>query len=69
MSRTITPVKEKVAAHRERLRAAGRTYLNTDLPNELVLAIDRLKEERGVSSRAVIIEEAVRLLIEKQQRA
>ena len=67
MSRTLTPVRERVAAQRERVRAAGRTHLYTDLPNELIVAIDRLKEERGASSRAPIIEEAVRLLIEKEQ--
>ena len=67
MSRTLTPVRERVAAQRERVRAAGRTHLYTDLPNELIEAIDRLKEERGAPSRAPIIEEAVRLLIEKQQ--
>ena len=66
MSRTQTPVRERVAAQRERVRAAGRTHLYTDLPNELIVAIDRLKEERGASSRAPIIEEAVRLLIAKQ---
>ena len=69
MSRTGTPVRERVAAQRERVRAAGRTHLYTDLPNELIAAIDRIKEERGASSRAPIIEEAVRLLIEKQQGA
>lgn len=69
MSRTGTPVRERVAAQRERIRAAGRTHLYTDLPNELIAAIDRIKEERGASSRAPIIEEAVRLLIEKQQGA
>ena len=69
MSRAAIPVKEKVAAHRERLRAAGRIYVNTDLPADLVARLDRIKEERGVASRAPIIEEAVRLLIEKQQGA
>jgi hypothetical protein len=67
MSRTGTPVRERVAAQRERVRAAGRTHLYTDLPSELIAAIDRIKEERGASSRAPIIEEALRLLIEKQQ--
>ena len=67
MSRTAVPTKDRVAAQRERVRAAGRTHLYTDLPNELIAAIDRIKEERGASSRAPIIEEAVRLLIEKQQ--
>ncbi|WP_291977407.1 MULTISPECIES: ribbon-helix-helix protein, CopG family [unclassified Chelatococcus] len=58
-----------MSAHRERLRAAGRIYVNTDLPADLVARLDRIKEERGVASRAPIIEEALRLLIEKQQGA
>ncbi|MBS7701623.1 MAG: ribbon-helix-helix protein, CopG family [Chelatococcus sp.] len=63
------PTRERVSAHRERLRAAGRIYVNTDLPADLVARLDRIKEERGVASRAPIIEEALRLLIEKQQGA
>jgi metal-responsive CopG/Arc/MetJ family transcriptional regulator len=43
--------------------------LATPLPVDLIEAIDRIKEERGVQSRAPIIEEAVRLLIAKQQGA
>jgi len=62
-------VRERVAAHRERLRVAGRIYVNTDLPADLIAQVDQIKEERGAPSRAPIIEEAVRLLIEKQQRA
>jgi metal-responsive CopG/Arc/MetJ family transcriptional regulator len=62
-------VRERVAAHRERLRAAGRIYVNTDLPADLIAQVDQIKEERGAPSRAPIIEEAVRLLIEKQQGA
>lgn len=69
MSRTGTPVKERVAAIRQRRKEAGRGHLYTDLPNELIEAIDRIKAERGAPSRAPIIEEAVRLLIEKEQRA
>lgn len=70
MARTERPpTRERVSAHRERLRAAGRIYVNTDLPADLVARLDRIKEERGVASRAPIIEEAVRLLIEKQQGA
>jgi len=56
-----------VAAHRQRLREAGRTFVNTDLPVELVARLDRIKEERGVSSRAPIIEEALRFYIEAKQ--
>ena len=67
MRQTAISARDRVAAQRERVRAAGRTHLYTDLPNELIEAIDRLKEERGAPSRAPIIEEAVRLLIAKQQ--
>ncbi|HWV55819.1 ribbon-helix-helix protein, CopG family [Pseudorhodoplanes sp.] len=56
-----------MAAHRQRLREAGRTFVNTDLPVELVARLDRIKEERGVSSRAPIIEEALRFYIEAKQ--
>jgi metal-responsive CopG/Arc/MetJ family transcriptional regulator len=56
-----------VAAHRQRLREAGRTFVNTDLPVDLVARLDRIKEERGASSRAPIIEEALRFYIEQQQ--
>lgn len=69
MSRQATPVKEKVAAHRARQLAAGRIAVNTYLPGELIAIVDRIKEERGASSRAPIIEEALRFYIEKQQRA
>ena len=63
------PTRERVSAHRERLRAAGRVYVNTDLPGDLVARIDQIKEERRAPSRAAIIEEALRLLIEKHTRA
>jgi metal-responsive CopG/Arc/MetJ family transcriptional regulator len=56
-----------VAAHRQRLREAGRTFVNTDLPVELVARLDRIKKERGASSRAPIIEEALRFYIEAKQ--
>ncbi len=69
MSRAAIPVRDRVAAQRERVRASGRAHLYTDLPNELIAEIDRIKEERGEQSRAPIIEEAVRLLIAKQQGA
>lgn len=62
-------IREKVSAHRERMRAAGRVQVNTVLPGDLVQAVDRLKEHRGAPSRAPIIEEALRLLIEKEARA
>ncbi|MGA0565598.1 ribbon-helix-helix domain-containing protein [Ancylobacter sp. VNQ12] len=43
--------------------------LNTYVPVDLVEAIDKIKEQRGVSGRAPIIEEALRFYIEKQQGA
>ena len=60
-------IRRDVAAHRQRLREAGRTFVNTDLPVELVARLDRIKEERGASSRAPIIEEALRFYIEAKQ--
>jgi len=70
MSRVAkAPSKELVRAHRERRRAAGRVLVNTDLPAELVEAIDRLKEVKGVRGRTPIIEEALRFYFEKQQGA
>lgn len=53
-----------VAAHRARQAAAGRMPVTTYMPVDLVQMIDRMKEERGVSSRAPLIEEAVRFYIE-----
>ncbi|WP_244564404.1 ribbon-helix-helix domain-containing protein [Rhizobium sp. RU36D] len=38
--------------------------VTTYMPVDLVQMIDRIKEERGVSSRAPLIEEAVRFYIE-----
>jgi hypothetical protein len=68
MSRVAKPPsKELVRAHRERRRAAGRVLVNTDLPAEMVKAIDQLKEARGVRGRTPIIEEALRVYIETQQ--
>ncbi|OYR24910.1 hypothetical protein [Brucella grignonensis] len=69
MSRTITPVREKVAAHRERLKAAGRIYVSTDLPVDLVDCLDKIKTERGMASRAQLFEEVLRLFAEKEMRA
>ncbi len=48
MSRTITPVREKVAAHREPLKAPGRIYVSIDLPVDLVDCLDKIKTERGM---------------------
>ncbi len=66
MSRTgtTTTTTQRVVAHRERRRAAGLVLVNVDLPGDLVEAVDRLKEEHGVRSRAPIIEEALRFYIE-----
>lgn len=69
MSRTITTVREKVAAHRERLKAAGRIYVSTDLPVDLVDCLDKIKTERGMASRAQLFEEVLRLFVEKEMRA
>jgi metal-responsive CopG/Arc/MetJ family transcriptional regulator len=69
MSRTITPVREKVAAHRERLKAAGRIYVSTDLPADLVDRLDKIKTERGMASRAQLFEEVLRLFVENEMRA
>lgn len=57
-------IRKDVAAHRARLKAAGRVPVHTFLSAETVEQLDRLKEERGVSSRAPLIEEAVRAYIE-----
>ncbi|WP_337738521.1 ribbon-helix-helix protein, CopG family [Sinorhizobium meliloti] len=64
-----TGTRERVSAHRERLRAAGRIYVNTDLPADLVECLDKIKTQRGAASRAQLVEEALRLFIEKETRA
>ena len=69
MSRNTAKIRKDVAAHRQRQLAAGRVLLHSYLPGDLVARIDQIKEERGASSRAPIIEEALRLLIEKHTRA
>ncbi|MBN9070140.1 MAG: ribbon-helix-helix protein, CopG family [Rhizobiales bacterium] len=69
MSSNAEQIRKDVAAHRRRLREAGRTFVNTDLPAELVRAIDQLKEAKGVRGRTPIIEEALRFYIEQQQEA
>jgi hypothetical protein len=69
MSRDTVQIRKDVAAHRQRQLAAGRVLLNTYLPGELIAAIDQIKEDRGASSRAPIIEEALRFYIEQKQRA
>jgi metal-responsive CopG/Arc/MetJ family transcriptional regulator len=58
-------LREKVRAHHERQIAAGHVKMTVYLPGDLIKRIDRMKEERGLSGRAPLIEEALRLLIEK----
>jgi len=67
MKRNTEKIRLDVAAHRARQAAAGRVAINTYVPGDLVEAIDRIKEQRGVPSRAPIIEEALRIYIETQQ--
>lgn len=73
MSRHTLPVREKVAAHRARLVAAGRQVVTTDLPSDLVEAIDRIKEEDGIRGRTPIFEDALRAYVaqraSKQRRS
>ena len=67
MRQNAEKIRKDVAAHRARQLAAGRVALNTYVPGELVEAIDRIKEQRGASARAPIIEEALRFYIEAKQ--
>ncbi len=69
MKQRTEQIRRDVAAHRARQAAAGRTSLTTFISNELIEAIDKLKEQRGVQSRAPIIEEALRFYIENAPRA
>ena len=65
-SRTREQVKlESVRNLRARWRAEGRILVQADLPGELVEQLDRAKQEKGVQSRAPIIEEALRFYFEK----
>jgi hypothetical protein len=63
-TKTATRVRDRVAATRARQAAAGLVQVHLPLPADIVAEIDRLKLERGISSRAPIMEEAIRLLIE-----
>ena len=67
MKERADEIRRGGAAHRARQIAAGRVALNTYVPGELVEAIDRIKEQRGASARAPIIEEALRFYIEAKQ--
>ncbi|MBD8555163.1 ribbon-helix-helix protein, CopG family [Rhizobium sp. CFBP 8762] len=60
-------VRRRAAAHKARQRAAGRVAVSTFLSAETVQQLDRIKEERGASSRAPLIEEAVRFYIENMR--
>ena len=57
-------IRRSVAAHRAKQASAGLVPVNAYIPSELIEQIDQLKKERGVSSRAPLIEEAVRFYIE-----
>lgn len=61
--------RQRVSAHREKLRAAGRTFVNTDLPTELVDCLDKIKAERGLASRAQVFELALRAFVQGEMRA
>lgn len=63
-TKTATKVRDRVAATRARQAAAGLVQVHLPLPADIVAEIDRLKLQRGISSRAPIMEEAIRLLIE-----
>lgn len=69
MKRDTEEIRKNVAAHRARQAAAGRVALNTYVPGDLIEAIDRIKEQKGVPGRAPIIEEALRFYIENAPRA
>jgi shikimate 5-dehydrogenase len=63
-----TTVRESVAALRAKQAAAGFVNVSIPMKGDIVAEIDRLKQERGASSRAPILEEAVRFYL-KQTRA
>jgi hypothetical protein len=70
MSRSIPNRARKneiLAAVRQRQKDAGRVLVQAALPADLIEIVDRMKEERGLSGRGPLIEEALRLLIEKQR--
>ena len=66
-NRTRENIRKRVAAHRAQQVAAGLVSVNTYMPADLVKEIDRIKEQRGASSRAPLIEEAVRFYIENMR--
>nr|WP_105386515.1 ribbon-helix-helix protein, CopG family [Neorhizobium alkalisoli] len=69
MSRSEHVSTDRVNALRARRRAAGRVLLNADIPAELMHRLDEIKVKRGSGSRSPLIEEALRMLIEKETRA
>lgn len=65
--RSTEKIRISVAEHRARQRAAGQVSVTVFLSAETVEQLDRMKKERGVSSRAPLIEEAVRFYIENMR--
>lgn len=59
----------KIKNIRARQVASGRTYVNVHLPTDLVEACDKLKDERRLIGRGVVIEEALREYLTKKDRA
>lgn len=59
----------KIKNVRARHIASGRSYVYVHLPTELVEACDRLKDERRLIGRGVVIEEALREYLTKNDRA
>lgn len=60
-------IRRSVAAHRAKKAKEGLVAVNANIPSELIEEIDNLKKERGVSSRAPLIEEEVRFYIESNR--
>ena len=67
VDRTVN--RQRVSQYREKVRAAGRIFVNTDLPKDLVDCLVRIKAERGIASRAQVFEEALRAYVENELRA
>ncbi|KQR27229.1 hypothetical protein ASF91_19625 [Rhizobium sp. Leaf155] len=58
-------IRKNVAALRKRQRDAGFVNVSITMPGDVVAEIDRLKQARGASSRAPILEEAIRFYLEQ----
>lgn len=67
MVTTVELVNPRAAAYRERQFAAGRAHLSVYLPADVVEGMDRLKEAKGFTRRADVIEEALRRFIEANE--